>query len=358
MEIFWFIILVIMLGMYVILDGYDFGAGIVHLLFAKTDEERAAIRNAIGPFWDANEVWLIASGGVLFFAFPTLYASAFSGFYLPLMLVLWFLIFRAIGLELRGQLHNKLWERFWEKAFGVASLCLALFFGAALGNVVRGVNLGMVENGVSTQEGHYFFLQLWNPTLDPLAESHGIIDWFTILLGIVSVITLTIHGANWIILKTSSTINSRLRSIIFKLNMVLCVLVILTAALWQYVKPFPLNNLIDHAWLWIFPLIAAVGLIGQFWIHKFKKDGMGFLFSCLFIMGSFASTVASLFPNVLPSTNSVNPSLTIYNVAAHEYGLSVGMYWFIIAFILVVIYFIIQFRVFKGKLDDVGYGDH
>lgn len=347
-----------MLGMYVILDGYDFGAGIVHLLFAKTDKERAAIRNAIGPFWDANEVWLIASGGVLFFAFPTLYASAFSGFYLPLMLVLWFLIFRAIGLELRGQIHNRLWERFWEKAFGVASLCLALFFGAALGNVVRGVNLGMVENGVSTQEGHYFFLQLWNPTLDPLAESHGIIDWFTILLGIVSVITLTIHGANWIILKTSSTINNRLKSIIFKLNMVLCVLVILTAALWQYVKPFPLNNLIDHAWLWIFPLIAAVGLIGQFWIHKFKKDGMGFLFSCLFIMGSFASTVASLFPNVLPSTNSVNPSLTIYNVAAHEYGLSVGMYWFIIAFILVVIYFIIQFRVFKGKLDDVGYGDH
>jgi len=149
-----------------------------------------------------------------------------------------------------------------------------------------------------------------------------------------------------------------LKSIIFKLNIVLCVLVILTAALWQYVKPFPLNNLIDHAWLWIFPLIAAVGLIGQFWIHKFKKDGMGFLFSCLFIMGSFASTVASLFPNVLPSTNSVNPSLTIYNVAAHEYGLSVGMYWFIIAFILVIIYFIIQFRVFKGKLDDVGYGDH
>jgi len=109
MEMFWFIILVFMLGMYVVLDGYDFGAGIVHLLFAKTDEERAAIRNAIGPFWDANEVWLIASGGVLFFAFPTLYASAFSGFYLPLMLVLWFLIFRAIGLELRGQLHNKLW---------------------------------------------------------------------------------------------------------------------------------------------------------------------------------------------------------------------------------------------------------
>ena len=354
MEMFWYIILVFMLGMYVVLDGYDFGAGIVHLLFAKTDDERAAIRNSIGPFWDANEVWLIASGGVLFFAFPTLYASAFSGFYLPLMMVLWFLIFRAIGLELRGQIHNRLWEKFWEKAFGIASLFLAIFFGAALGNVVRGVNLGMVENGVSTQEPQYFFLQLWNPTLDPLAEVHGIIDWFTILLGVVSVITLTIHGSNWIILKTSTDLNRRLKGIIFKLNIALVLLVIGTAALWQYVKPFPLNNLIGHAWLWIFPLIAGIGLIGQFWIKKFKKDGMGFLFSTLFILGSFATTVASLFPNVLPSTNSVNPSLTIYNVAAHEYGLSVGFNWFVIAFLLVVIYFIIQFRVFKGKLYDVG----
>lgn len=355
MELFWFVTLVFMLGIYVVLDGYDFGAGIVHLLFAKTDEERAAIRSAIGPFWDANEVWLIASGGVLFFAFPTLYASAFSGFYLPLMLVLWFLIFRAVGLELRGQIHNRLWERFWEKAFGIASLFLALFFGAALGNVVRGVNLGMVENGQSTQEPHYFFLQLWNPTLDPLADVHGIIDWFTILIGIVSVITLTIHGGNWIILKTSTDLNRRLKGIIFKLNIALVILVILTAILWQHVKPFPLNNLIGHAWLWIFPLCSGIGLFGQFWIKKFKKDGMGFLFSTLFILGSFATTVASLFPNVLPSTNSVNPSLTIYNVAAHEYGLSVGFNWFVIAFILVVIYFIIQFRVFKGKLDDMGY---
>lgn len=358
MELFWFIVLVVMLGVYVILDGYDFGAGIVHLFFAKTDEERKAVTNSIGPFWDANEVWLIASGGVLFFAFPTLYASAFSGFYLPLMLVLWFLIFRAVGLELRGQIHNRLWERFWETAFGIASLCLALFFGAALGNVVRGVNLGMVENGVSTVEPQYFFLELWNPTLDPMAESHGIIDWFTILIGLVSVLTLTIHGANWVILKSSSSLNARLKPAIFKINIALAILVILTFWLWEHVKPFPLNNLFAHAWLWIFPAIAATGLIGQFWIRRFKKDGMGFMFSTLFILGSLGTTVASLFPNVLPSTNTVNPSLTIYNVAAEDYELSVGVYWFVIALLLVIIYFIIQFRVFRGKLDDVGYGEH
>lgn len=358
MELFWFIVLVCMLGIYVVLDGYDFGAGIVHLFFAKDEQERKAVTNAIGPFWDANEVWLIAAGGVLFFAFPTLYASSFSGFYLPLMMVLWFIIFRAVGLELRGQIHNRLWERFWDKAFGIASLCLALFFGAALGNVVRGVNLGMVENGESTQEAHYFFLPLWNPTFDPLAEHQGIIDWFTILLGLVSVVTLTIHGANWIILKSSSSLNPRLRTIIYRLNYVLFLLVVASALLWHYVKPQALNNLFAHYWLWIFPVMAAVGLFSLFRIRSFKKDGTGFLFSTMFIMGSFGSTVASLFPTMLPSTNQVNPSLTLYNVAAHEYGLSVGLGWFIIAAILVVLYFIIQFRVFKGKLDDVGYGDH
>lgn len=358
MEIFWFVVLMVILGVYIILDGYDFGAGIIHLFVAKTDDEKKAVKNAIGPFWDANEVWLIAAGGVLFFTFPSLYASAFSGFYLPLMMVLWLLIFRGIGLELRGQIHNRLWEAVWDKAFGVASLLLALFFGAALGNVVRGVNLGMVENGVSTEEPLYFFLPLWNPTLDPLADHHGIIDWFTIFLGIVAVVTLAIHGANWVILKTSSTLNEKLKNIIYKLNFVLAGLVVITIFLWHYVKSIPLDNMKHHIWLWIFPIIALIGLIGLFRIKKFKKDGTGFLFSTMFIIGSFATTVASLFPILLPSTNKVNPSLTIYNTAAHEYGLSVGLYWFIAAAILVVIYFIIQFRVFKGKLDDVGYGDH
>lgn len=358
MEIFWFIVLMVMLVIYVILDGYDFGAGIVHLFFAKTEEERKAVTNSIGPFWDANEVWLIASGGVLFFAFPTLYASAFSGFYLPLMLVLWLLIFRAISLELRGQVHNSMWEALWDKAFGLASLLLALFFGAALGNVVRGVNLGMVENGVSTQEPHYFFLALWNPTFDPLAEHQGIIDWFTILLGLVAVVTLTIHGANWIILKTSSSLSQRLKEVIFKLNFVLLFLVILSAFVWHYVKPISLHNFGTYYWLWIFPIISSIGLVGQFQIKKFKKDLSGFIFSSLFIFGSFGSTIASMFPILLPSTNTVNPSLTVQKVATHEYGLSVGLGWFSIAAVLVIVYFIIQFKVFKGKLDDVGYGDH
>lgn len=358
MEVFWFIVLMTMLGIFVILDGYDFGAGIVNLFFTKNAEERKLVTKAIGPFWDANEVWLIASGGILFFAFPTLYASAFSGFYLPLIMVLWLLIFRGIGLELRGQINNNMWQAFWDKAFGLASFLLALFFGVALGNVVRGVNLGTVVNGASTQEAHYFFLALWNPTLDPLANEQGVIDWFTVLLGLVAVITLTIHGANWIIFKTASELNNRLKNIIFKLNFVLVALVVASIFVWYYVKPMPVDNLQKHIWLWIFPIVGAIGLFGQFGIKKFKKDGLGFLFSCLFIIGSFATTVASLFPVLLPSTNSVNPSLTIYNASTEHYGLSVGMNWFFIGLILVIIYFIAQYRVFKGKVDQLDYGEH
>ena len=208
MEFFWYVVLMGILAVYIVLDGYDFGAGIIHLFFAKTEKDKKAITSAIGPFWDANEVWIIAAGGVLFFAFPTLYASSFSGFYLPLIMILWLLIFRAIGLEMRGQVHHPMWETIWDKAFGIASLLLALFFGIALGNIVRGVNLGMVTNGVSTQEAHYFFLPLWNPTFSPQANELGIIDWFTLFLGIVSVVALTIHGANWIIYKTNSSLNT------------------------------------------------------------------------------------------------------------------------------------------------------
>lgn len=358
MELFWYIVLMAMLGIYVILDGYDFGAGIIHLFFAKNEKDKKAITNAIGPFWDANEVWLIASGGVLFFAFPTLYASSFSGFYLPLIMILWLLIFRAIGLELRGQVHNALWEAIWDKAFGVASLLLALFFGIALGNVVRGVNLGMVESGVSTQEAHYFFLPLWNPTFSPTAEHLGIIDWFTILLGLIGVVTLTIHGANWIIFKTNAELNQKLKKVVFRLNFVLVALVIISLLVWHIIEPRPFHNFLKYPWLFIFPIITFVGLFGLFKVPKFKKDGKGFLFSSLFLFGGFATTAASIFPNVLPSTNSVNPSLTLYNVAADDYGLSIGIYWFLIALVLVAIYMTVQYRVFKGKMDDVGYGEH
>ncbi|MFV8327983.1 cytochrome d ubiquinol oxidase subunit II [Flavobacterium sp. ZS1P14] len=358
MEFFWYVVLMGILAVYIVLDGYDFGAGIIHLFFAKTEKDKKAITSAIGPFWDANEVWLIAAGGVLFFAFPTLYASSFSGFYLPLMMILWLLIFRAVGLELRGQIHHPMWEVIWDKAFGIASLLLSIFFGVALGNIVRGVNLGMVEKGISTQEAHFFFLPLWNPTFSPKADQLGIIDWFTLFLGVVSAVTLTIHGANWIIYKTNSSLNAKLKEVVFKLNFVLLGLVIISLLIWHRIEPKPFHNFVENPFLWVFPVIAFIGIFGLFKVKTFKKEGLGFLFSSMFLVGGFAATTASIFPNVLPSTNTVNPSLTIYNTAADEYGLEAGMSWFFIALALVIVYFIIQYKVFSGKMDDIGYGEH
>lgn len=358
MEFFWYIILGIILTTYVVLDGYDFGAGIIHLFMAKTEEDKKAITKSIGPFWDANEVWLVAAGGVLFFAFPILYASSFSGFYLPLIIVLWLIIYRAIGLELRGQFKNAMWESFWDRAFGIASILLALFFGTALGNVIRGVNLGGVQNGESLYEAHYFFLPLWNAEFSPLSERLGVIDWFTLLIGVIAVVALAIHGGNWIILKTNASINERLKAVIFKLNIVLIVLIVLSFVLWPMVSENPFKNFLLYPLLWVFPAIALTGVIGLLKVKSFKKDGYGFLFSSLFLVGALASSFISIFPNLLPSTNSINPSLTIYNAAADEYGLQVGVIWFVFAAILVVLYMFVQYRVFRGKLDDIDYGDH
>lgn len=356
MELFWYIAIGIVLTVFFILDGYDFGAGIIHLFFAKKEKDKEVITKSAGLFWDSNEVWLVAAGGMLFMAFPTFYASVFSGFYLPLIIVLWLIIFRAIGLEFRGQFKYQMWKDIWDKSFGVSSLLLALFFGIALGNIVRGVNLGSVDNGISLHEGHYFFLPLWNSSFSPLAEHPGVIDWFTIIIGLISVVTLAIHGANWVILKTNSSINGKLKDVIFKLNIVLTILTVLSLIVWKIVNPNALDNFTQKPYLIIFPIIYVTGLIGLFFIKKIKKDSHAFMLSTLVIIGGITSSLASLFPVLLPSINDTHEDLTIYNTAASEYGLSIALTWGIIGFILIIIYMIIQKRLTKGKIDHMDYG--
>jgi len=355
MEITWLFILAFMLTMFILLDGFDFGAGIILLLFTKNKEENEKILKAIGPFWDGNEVWLIAGGGVLFAAFPLLYASAFSGLYLPLTLVLWMLVFRAIGIELAGLVDNELWRKTWHAGFGVASFMLALLLGIALGIVVRGVNLGGIENGVAKYESYHFFTPLWNEHFSPMAVHPGVIDWFTVILGVIAVVTLTIHGGNWLILKLSGELPERIRKLNQRGAIVLFVLILISIVAWQYVKPDSLNNFYAHGWLWIFPLIGIVGLLGQVFISKLKHDWQPFAFSSMFILGSFASTLAALFPVLIPSTNNITEDLTIYNASANSYGLEVGLIWWPIAFVLIIIYFRFLHIKFKGKLDDVEY---
>src|SRR5208337_2027425 len=141
MQTIWFCLVAIMIAMYVVLDGFDLGAGAIHFWVAKDESERQQVIRSIGPVWDGNEVWLLAAGGTLYFAFPALYASGFSGFYLPLMIVLWLLILRGVAVEFRNHIQSPIWIPFWDFVFFLSSLLLAVFFGAALGNVVRGVPL-------------------------------------------------------------------------------------------------------------------------------------------------------------------------------------------------------------------------
>ncbi len=202
METLWFMIVAVMVAAYVVLDGFDLGAGAIYLGAARTSDERRKILRAIGPVWDGNEVWLLAAGGTLYFAFPLLYASSFSGFYLPLMMVLWLLMLRGIGIELRAHMENPVWVGFFDLIFCVSSVLLAIFFGAALGNVVRGVPLGA--------DG-YFFEPLW--TNFRVGTNTGILDWYTVLTGVIALVTLTAHGSLYVAVKTDGELNQRTRSV-------------------------------------------------------------------------------------------------------------------------------------------------
>jgi len=356
MEIFWYSIITVVLVVFFVLDGYDFGTGIIHLFYTKTEKDKEVVAKSAGLFWDSNEVWLVAGGGMLFMAFPTFYASVFSGFYLPLIIVLWLIIFRAIGLEFRNQFNNAMWKTIWDKSFGISSLLLALFFGIALGNIVRGVNLGGVIDGKSSYESHFFFLPLWDSSFSPLSNTPGVIDWFTIIIGIIAVVVLMMHGANWVILKTNASINEKLKALVFKLNITLAVLTIFSLVIWNLINPKSMDNFMDKPYLIVFPIIYFVGLFGLFGVKKFKKEGKALLFSSLIIIGGITSSLASMFPILLPSTNSQNPALDIYNTAASEYGLSVALSWGILGFILLFVYMIIQKRLMGGKIDKMDYG--
>src|SRR5256885_133486 len=254
----WFWLVAIMITIYVLLDGFDLGAGAIHLLAAKTDEERRQVLASIGPVWDGNEVWLLAAGGTLYFAFPALYAGGFSGFYLPLMMVLWLLILRGISIEFRNHVHSAVWEPVWDFLFCSSSLLLAIFLGAALGNVVRGVPL---------DSSGYFFEPLW--TNFALGEVTGILDWYTILVGVLSLTALVMHGALWVQLKTAGPVAERCTRLARQIWWGVAALTAIVTAVTFKIQPQVKENLTTYAWGMIFPVLAIAGLAGvQFEIIK------------------------------------------------------------------------------------------
>jgi len=328
-----------MLTMYVLLDGFDLGAGIIHLVAARTDTERRFVLRAIGPVWDGNEVWLIAAGGTLFFTFPLLYASSFSGFYLPLIIVLWLLMARGVSIELRSRFSNVVWASFWDGMFFLGSALLAIFYGAALGNVIRGVPLN--------PQG-YFFEALWTD-FNPFSANPGILDWYTILTGLLAFVALLAHGANFIAVKTEGALNERARRISRIGWLITIPLAVLASIATFFVQPQVYTSFAQRPWGIIFPLIAFVGLLGAGFFNFRKHDMAALLSSGTFILGMLTSAAFSLYPIVLPAVNRAY-SLTINNASASQYGLAVGLIWWSVGIVLAAIYFIFTYRRFRGKV--------
>jgi cytochrome d ubiquinol oxidase subunit II len=346
METIWFCLVAAMIAVYVVLDGFDLGAGIVHLLVARTDTERRAVLGAIGPVWDGNEVWLLAGGGTLYCAFPGLYASGFSGFYLALMIVLWLLILRGISVEFRNHVRSLVWHPLWDAVFGGASALLAIFFGAALGNVVRGVPLDPSGD---------FFLPLW--TDFTAGRNAGILDWYTILIAVAAFLTLTVHGALWIALKTEGELELRARRIVRRVWWGLAASVVAITLASFRIQPHLMESFQARPWGSVFPILAVAGLAGIQAMNGRPKELGAFFCSCLFILGMLASAAFGVYPCVLLSNSNPSLSLTIYNSAAHPYSLRVGLLWFIPGMLLATGYFVYTYRSFAGKvkLDDQTY---
>ena len=335
----WFCLVAILLAGYVVLDGLDLGAGILHLWIARDETERRIVLRSIGPVWSGNEVWLLAAGGTLYFAFPALYAASFSGFYLPLMMVLWLLVFRGMALEFRGHVGGPIWPVFWDVAFTASSLLLAVFFGAALGNVVRGVPFDA--------DGH-FFEPLWT-NFKPVGQT-GILDWYTIFVGVVALATLTLHGAAWIAYKTEGELGERALRSASRLWWVVALLTLAITLVSFRVAPRLAFSFHERPWGLIFPACAIAGFLGVKWFVRAKQDGTAFCMSCLFIAGMLASVAFSLYPSVLPASTNPLYGLTVANAKAADYGLKIGLVWWIVGMALAASYTTFAYRSFAGKI--------
>jgi cytochrome bd ubiquinol oxidase subunit II len=346
MATLWFCIVAVMLAAYVVLDGFDIGAGIVHLVAARNDDDRRKILRSIGPVWDGNEVWLLAAGGALYFAFPQLYASSFSGFYLPLMIVLWLLMLRAIGLEFRSHLGETIWKQFLDAVFAIASILLAIFYGAALGNVVRGVPLGT---------DHYFFLPLF--TNWRVGPNPGILDWYTILSGVLALVALGAHGAHYVAVKTDGELNDRCRTIAKVLQPTLLVLTLLSLVATLSIRPELLGNYRLAPVGYIIPLGVFLSIAAMIVYTRKSNDKGAFMASSVYIVFMLVGAAFSLYPVILPATDP-KLSLTIQNSVTSEYGMKVALVWWSIGITIAVGYFVFIYRMFKGKVNLEGGSDH
>ncbi|MBM3324282.1 MAG: cytochrome d ubiquinol oxidase subunit II [Calditrichaeota bacterium] len=329
LQVSWFFLIGLLLTVYAILDGFDLGAGIWHL-FARKDEHRRSILNAIGPVWDGNEVWLLTGGGALFAAFPHVYATVFSGFYLALMLVLFALIFRAVSIEFRSKRPSARWRSTWDTAFSVGSIVPALLFGVAVGNILRGLPLDESKNFTGG------FFDLLNP--------------YALLIGLLGFAMLATHGALYLALKTEEEVAESAKGWSRIAWPAYFVLFILTGVVTIFSQPRLLENYAALPILWIFPLFALAMMLAIAIFQKKGKDGKAFLASSLSIFGVCATAAADLFPNLVPALDHPEWSLTIMNSSSSALTLGTMLILALVGMPIVIGYTIWVYRTFRGKV--------
>jgi cytochrome d ubiquinol oxidase subunit II len=340
MGFIWFWLVAVMIVGYVVLDGFDLGVGILHLFLARTEQEKRTTLSSIGPVWDGNEVWLLAAGGTLYFAFPLLYASAFSGFYLPLMIVLWLLILRGISLELRNHVEVGVWRKLLDALFGLASSLLAIFFGAALANVMRGVPLNA--------DG-YFFLPLWT-TWTP-GTHPGVLDWYTVIGGVVALLALSLHGALWLTIKASGELEARARKLVPLLWVAVVLITGISLLATIVVRPASVNNYFNYPVTFAIPAGVTLSLAALWFFNRKGAPVKAFLASCLYLFFMLAGACWSVYPTLLPATTGAQYDITLARALSGDYPLHVGLVWFGIGMALAIGYQVFVYSRFLGKAE-------
>lgn len=323
---FWFVIIAVLWVGYFVLEGFDFGVGILLKTVAKTQAERRAVLTTLGPLWDGNEVWLLVAGGATFAAFPEWYATLFSGFYLPLFLILIALIVRGVAMEYRSKYGDEKWRARWDNAIVISSFIPALLWGVAFSNIVRGVPLEIQNNLIEYTGG---FFNLLNP--------------YALLGGLVTLSVFVTHGAFFLALKTDGTIRERARAIATKVGLFAAVVTVafLSITVTEYndkLEVYGLAGIVAVAWL------AALSA------NLRAREGYAFLYSSIALAFAVITLYSALYPNVMPSSLSESASLTISNASSTPYTLKVMTYVAVVLTPLVLIYQGWTYWIFRKRI--------
>lgn len=335
----WYGIVSFMLIVYVALDGRNFGAGMLHWFVARTPEERRQVIAAIGPLWSWHEVWLVGFGGTLVAVFPRLMASAFAGYYLALFLILWGLILRGISIEVGGHINDRLWQGFWDFVFVFANFLLAILFGAAAGNVARGVPL----------DAHGNFSMAFFTDFRVLGNV-GLLDWYTVSIAIFTAVMLAAHGATYLTLKTEGPVHERSETCAKYLWAAVVPLFLTISVESRVVRPDLPGHAIYNPFCCLGLLVVLISTITLISGLSTRREMRAFVGSNFLLVGLLATGGAAIFPVMLYSTLAPENSLTAYAVASSPSTLLLASLWWPVGFALAIFYFVFISRRYAGKV--------